>query len=121
LRYIIFLSILSGIFFVIYRQSDKKGFRKWWISFQMTALIAAMLAGLISNPVEASETSIPSNSPPIPIERVVDTLRGGFKPGQFKKGIVSRIKEDPGLVWAAQEACKNADGQKDVNHLEEQK
>ena len=80
MRYIIFLSILSGIFFVIYRQSDKKGFRKWYTSFRMAAFIAAILAGLIPNPVEASETYIPSNSPSISIERVVDTLRGGFKP-----------------------------------------
>ena len=34
--------------------------------------------------------------------------------------IVSRIKEDAGLVRAAEEACKNTDVQKDVNHLEEQ-
>ena len=34
--------------------------------------------------------------------------------------IVSRIKEDAGLVRAAEETCKNTDVQKDVNHLEEQ-
>ena len=34
--------------------------------------------------------------------------------------IVSRIKEDSGLVRVAKEACKNADVQKDLNHLEEQ-
>jgi len=33
--------------------------------------------------------------------------------------IVSKIKEDAGLVRAAKEACKNADVQKDINHLEE--
>ena len=118
-----FLSILSGLFLVIYRQSDKKGFRRWWISFRMAAFIAAILAGLISNPMEASETYIPNNSFSISIERVVETLRGGFKPdpsqGQFKKGIVYRIKENSGLVRAAEEACKNADVQKDINHLEE--
>jgi putative component of toxin-antitoxin plasmid stabilization module len=87
----------------------------------MAAFIAAILSGLIPNPVEASETYIPSNSPSISIERVVDTLRGGFKPDPNQvKGIVYRIKEDDGLVRAAQEACKNADVQKDVNHLEEQ-
>lgn len=37
-----------------------------------------------------------------------------------KKEIRYRIKEDPGLVRAAKEACENADVQKDVNHLEEQ-
>jgi putative component of toxin-antitoxin plasmid stabilization module len=30
------------------------------------------------------------------------------------------IKEDPGLVRAAEEACKNMDVQKDINHLEEE-
>ena len=34
--------------------------------------------------------------------------------------IVYRIKEDPGLVRAAEKACKNAEVQKDINHLEEQ-
>ena len=76
LRYIIFLSILSGIFFFIYHQSDKKGFRRWWISFRMAAFIAAILAGLIRNPVEASENYFPNNSSSISIER----LRSGFKP-----------------------------------------
>ena len=37
-----------------------------------------------------------------------------------KKEIRYRIKEDPGLVRAAKEACKNSDVQKDVNHLEEE-
>ncbi len=37
-----------------------------------------------------------------------------------KKEIRSRIKEDPGLVRAAEEACKNMDVQKDINHLEEE-
>ena len=39
LRYITFLSILSGIFFVIYSQSDKRGFRRWWISFKTAAVL----------------------------------------------------------------------------------
>lgn len=87
----------------------------------MAAFITAILARLIPNPVEASETYIPSNSSSISIERGFDTLRGGFKPDLNQgKGIVYRIKEDAGLVRAAQEACKNADVQKDVNHLEEQ-
>ena len=45
-------------------------------------------------------------------------LDENVKEGKIK--IVSRIKEDAGLVRAAKEACKNADVQKDVNHLEEQ-
>lgn len=53
LKYIMFLSILSGLFLVIYRQSEKKGFRRWWISFRMAAFIAAILAGLIPDQVQA--------------------------------------------------------------------
>jgi hypothetical protein len=37
-----------------------------------------------------------------------------------EKNVVYRIKKDFSLVGAAKEACKNADVQKDVNHLEEQ-
>ena len=69
LKYIIFLSILSGIFFLIYRQSDDKGFRKWWTSLRMAVLIAAILAGLIPNRVEAIEPRVSNNSPSI--ERVL--------------------------------------------------
>ena len=63
LKYIVFLSILSGIFLVIYRQSDKKGFRRWWISFKMAAFIAATLASLITPSTEVIETYVPNNSP----------------------------------------------------------
>ena len=54
-RYLIFLSILSGIFFVIYRQSDEKGFGRWWVSFKIAVLIAASGAGLVSESAEAKE------------------------------------------------------------------
>ena len=47
LKYIIFLSILTGIFFLIYRQSDQKDLRKLWISFKIAVLVAAIVAGLI--------------------------------------------------------------------------
>jgi hypothetical protein len=61
LRYIIFLSILSGIFFVIYRQSDEKGFRRWWMSFKMATIIAASAAGLITTNTEAMEPAANNN------------------------------------------------------------
>jgi len=57
LKYIIFISILSSLFFVIYRQSDEKGFRKWWTSFRM----AAILAGLIPTSTEAVKPSVNNN------------------------------------------------------------
>ena len=60
LRYIIFLSILSGIFFVIYRQSDQKGFSRWWISFRVASLFAAIAAGLI--PINKDAIKLPGNN-----------------------------------------------------------
>ena len=68
-KYTIFLSILIGIFFVVYQQSDKKGFYRLWMSLKTAALIAAILAGLITNPVEAIEPDVPNNS--TSIERVL--------------------------------------------------
>ena len=65
LRYLIFLSILSSIFFVIYRQSDQKGFRRWLISFKAAVLFAASAAGLIPLNTEAIEPHVSNNSPSI--------------------------------------------------------
>ena len=228
LKYIIFLSILSGIFVLIYRQSNEKGFRRWWISFKIAVLNAAIAAGLIPLNTEAIES--PGNNNQVYQERLlsdqkvilvkagdsspsVPTSHGRGQPSNFptppaggrpsrpvyvpkyrtapkvvpgpglgaganpagagggdgaaefdddkcsapnkeqsqesktydyrsnnpkkkkqsaeqcelnengkdgKIEIVSRIKEDAGLVRAAEEACKNTDVQKDVNHLEEQ-
>ncbi len=67
-RYLIFFSILSGIFFVIYRQSDEKGFRRWWISFKIAVLIAASAAGLIPANTEAMEP--PGNNNQVYQERL---------------------------------------------------
>lgn len=61
LKYIIFISILSSLFFVIYHQSDEKGFRKWWTSFRMAAFMAAILAGLIPTSTEAIKPSVNNN------------------------------------------------------------
>ena len=61
LKYIIFISIFSSLFFVIYRQSDEKGFRKWWTSFRMAAFMAAILAGLIPTSTEAIKPSVNNN------------------------------------------------------------
>ena len=70
LKYLIFLSILSGIFFVIYRQSDEKGFRRWWISFKIAVLIAASAAGLIPANTEAMKP--PGNNNQVYQERIMD-------------------------------------------------
>ena len=61
-RYLIFISILSGIFFVIYRQSDEKGLRKLWSSFKIAVLIARIA---IPNNVEAIEPHVSNKSPSI--------------------------------------------------------
>ena len=49
IKYIIFLSVLGGIFLIVYRNSDSKGLRRWWASLKMAAFMAAILAGLIPN------------------------------------------------------------------------
>ena len=73
LRYLIFLSILSGIFFVIYRQSDEKGFRRWWTSFKIAVLIAASAAGLIPANTEAMEP--PGNNNQVYQERLLSEVK----------------------------------------------
>ena len=55
LKYLIFISILSRIFFIIYRQSDDKGFCRWRKSFVTACIIAASVAGLIPINIEAME------------------------------------------------------------------
>ena len=47
-KYLIFLSILSGTFIIIYRQSNERGFRRWWTSFKTAIILAAVAAGLTS-------------------------------------------------------------------------
>ena len=122
LKYLVFLSILSGIFLVIYRHSDKKGFRRFWVSIKIAILIAAILADLIPHNAEATDST--NATQPVVIERVVETPRGGFKPdpsqGQFKKEIVYRIKENPALVREAERMGRDQAAQKDVNNLIEQ-
>lgn len=58
LIYLLFLSILSVIFFGIYRQSDKKGFGREWIFFKMLGFIAASLARLITPSTKAMKPSV---------------------------------------------------------------
>jgi hypothetical protein len=244
LKYLIFLSILCVIFSVIYRQSDKKGFRRWRTSFKTAIIFSAIAAGLIPVNPEAIEplgnknqvyqerllsdqefNSFENNDQKCILVKTGDSLpsvptspgRGqpsqfptppsggrssrpstGFNPSSIyrptpkvgdqglgaganpagegggdgaaefddqcpapkkqqqsqksdrnefqsniynsnekkkpkaeqselyenvtdgKIKIVSKIKEDAGLVRAAKEACKNADVQKDITHLEEE-
>ena len=71
LRYLIFLSILSMVFFVIYRQSDQKGFRKWWVSLKMAVLIAAILAGIIPSSTQAEVINPSANNNQVYHERLL--------------------------------------------------
>ena len=69
-RYLTFISILSGIFFIIYQKSDEKGLRKLWTSFKIAIYIAAVLAGLITTPAEAIEP--PANNNQVYHERLLN-------------------------------------------------
>ena len=60
-KYLIFLSILSGLFFVIYQESDQKGLRKLWTSFKIACIIAAGVVGLIPVNTEAMEPAVNNN------------------------------------------------------------
>ena len=54
-RYLIFISILCGIFFVIYQKCDEKGFRRWRTSFKTAIIFSAIAAGLITVNTKAIE------------------------------------------------------------------
>ena len=62
-KYIIFLSILGGIFLILYRNCDSKGLRRYWISFKMAVFISLILAGLIPSSTEAVEPPGPNLNP----------------------------------------------------------
>lgn len=88
IKYIIFLSVLGGTFLIVYRNCDRKGLRRCWVSLKMATIIAATLAGLISSSVEANEPDVSNDSPPM--ERIVN-LSGG---DQSKFGPGARGKAD---------------------------
>lgn len=69
LRYLIFMSILSGIFFAIYRQSDEKGFHRCRTSFKAAVIIAASAAGLM--PVNTDAIEPPGNNNQVYQERLL--------------------------------------------------
>ena len=61
LKYIIFISILTSLFFVIYSQSDNKGFCRWYIYFKVLVLLAASIASLIPINTQAIEPTRNNN------------------------------------------------------------
>ena len=88
LKYIIFFSILCGMFLIVYRNCDRKGLVRYWISFKMAILIAATLAGLIAENAEAVEPYGTNTNPSI--ERSLK-ISGG---DQSKFGPGARAKAD---------------------------
>ena len=68
-RYLIFFSILCGIFFVIYQQCDEKGFRKWRTCFKAAVIIAASAANLMPVNIDAIEP--PGNNNQVYQERLL--------------------------------------------------
>lgn len=77
-KYLIFLSILSGIFFLIYRQSDQNGLRKLLISFKTAVLVAAITSGLVSLNTEAIESL--GNDNPVSNQKVILVKAGDSSP-----------------------------------------
>ena len=101
---------------------DSKGLVRYWISFRLAVVIAAILAGLIPNPVQASENDFPNNSSLTPIEQSVKSLRAGFtsmnerylKPHKIDKTVFASdeklSKEYDKLVKSNQSLKKKFDG-----------
>ena len=88
LKCITFLSILVGIFLIVYRNCDREGLGRYWISFKMAVFISLILAGLIPSSVEATDPIMINESPQM--ERIVK-LSGG---DQSKFGPGARAKAD---------------------------
>lgn len=63
LKYIVFISILSGIFFIVWKKSDQKGFQRCWSSFRKAVLLAALITGLINDPIRALQPPENNNNP----------------------------------------------------------
>ena len=89
--------MLVGLFLILYRNCDKKGFDRLYVSIKMAILIAGTLAGLIVGPVEATNPRVSNNSPPM--ERIFN-LSGGdqskFDPGAKTKADTRRNAKGSG-------------------------
>ena len=97
LKYIIFLSILSGIFFVVYHQSDKKGFGRVLISLKMAAVIAAILAGLIPASTEATSAQpyILNSKSPVVQEKVIGDRELNLLEQNDQQVILAKSENNP--------------------------
>lgn len=62
-KYILFCSVLSSVFFIIFKQvRNEKGFKRWLISFKIAVIFAASVSGLISIDLDNTEFSIDNNT-----------------------------------------------------------
>lgn len=95
-KYILFLFIFINIVFQVYQQSNKKEFSgsKLKIFFKTAALIAATLAGLISNSVEPD---VPNNS--TSIERVLSNQEFNSIDGSHNSGKIIRTGNSTSLEF----------------------
>ena len=70
-----FISFLSGIFLLIYWQSEEKGFRKWGISFRTATIIAASLIGVNDFGADSGEAATKlNNDSPFPTVEFLNKL-----------------------------------------------
>lgn len=96
-KYSIFLLILFGIFVVVYRNCNKKGFRRLFVSIKLAIIITAILSGLIGENAEAVEHYGTTINPSI--ERPLKISGGDqskFGPGARAKATVRRNAKSSG-------------------------
>ena len=100
LKYIMFISILSGLFFIVWKRSEQKGFRRWWSSFRRAVFLAAILTGLINDPIKAFEP--PESNNGVYQERIRDQeyalWENDKKVVMAKGGGSGNISPSPGLI-----------------------
>ena len=46
-RYLIFISVLTSLFVLIYKKSDKTGFKRWQSAFKTAFVTAAVVSGVV--------------------------------------------------------------------------
>ena len=80
--------MLIGLFLILYRNCDEKGFDRLYVSIKMAILIAGILVSLMAGPVEATNSRESNDSPPM--ERIFNPSGGD----QSKFGPGARAKAD---------------------------
>ena len=95
-RYLIFISILCGIFFVIYQKCDEKGFRRWRTSFKTAIIFSAIAAGLITVNTKAIEPT--GNNNQVYQERLLsDQEFNSFEDNHYKVILVKTGDSSPSV------------------------